>query len=305
MTNISSITALVPAYQSAEFIERTLDSLAQQTYDNFNVIISVDLCDDNTFEVCSQYCLKDARFSVFQQNERLKYVGNCNFLLDHTDADYVLFAFHDDILDSSYIEKLSLILDNNSEMIMAFSDVSLTTLEGESEYWEYTELENIKDRVKRGLTMLSRKALWSVPNRGIFRLDRARKIQGLKTHAAGEFSTDWPWLFHMSLLGQFQRVPEILCYKFFQKGSLSRSWAFSQEQWYEVTLACLREIKISPLSILEKTHLASYVLLLLVRIRLNVWRKVLASLIKSSRKALAPIIGRKALASYIKKYIIK
>lgn len=169
MNNQSRVTALVPAYQSAEFIEKTLDSLALQTYDNFNVIISVDLCDDDTFEVCTQYCLKDARFSVFKQNERLDYVGNCNFLLAQANADYVLLAFHDDILDPSYIEKLSIVLDNNSEIIMAYSDVSVTTIEGESECLEYSELDNIKDSVKRGLMMLSRKGRWSVPNRGVFR----------------------------------------------------------------------------------------------------------------------------------------
>lgn len=50
MSNRNKVTALVPVYQSAEFIQKTLDSLSAQTRDNFNVIVSVDLCDDE-FEI--------------------------------------------------------------------------------------------------------------------------------------------------------------------------------------------------------------------------------------------------------------
>ena len=83
-----------------------------------------------------------------------------------------------------------------------------------------------------------------------------RKIQGLKTHGAGEFSADRPWLLHMSLLGEFARVPETLCFKYYKPESLSRNWEFSPRQQYQVAVACLREIKISELSVLEKLRLA-------------------------------------------------
>ena len=33
----------------------------------------------------------------------------------------------------------------------------------------------------------------------------------------GEYSADLPWLLHMSLLGEFVRVPEVLCYKFYEE----------------------------------------------------------------------------------------
>ena len=137
---------------------------------------------------------------------RLGYVGNCNFLLDHASADYVLLAFHDDLLEPVYVEKLCSALDTHPEAILSFADVLYTGVNGSQEHWVYTELEGIHNRVQRGLKILRRIGKWWVPNRGIFRLKEARKIQGLKTHDAGEFSVDWPWLFHMSLLGEFVRV---------------------------------------------------------------------------------------------------
>ena len=253
---ISSVAALLPAWQSADFIQDTLDSLSAQTYGNFEVIVSVDLCDDITYDICIAHSAKDPRFNVVRQYERLGYVGNCNFLLGQAKSDYALFAFHDDILAPQYVSRLAEVLDTRPEVVMSFSDVLLTNVDGTQEHWEFTALENIKSRAHRGARMLTPVPLWWVPNRGLFRLDNVRQINGLKTHGAGEFSADWPWLFHMSLLGEFARVPETLCFKYYKPGSLSRTWDFSTQQYCEVRAACLRELWNSNISTREKAGLA-------------------------------------------------
>ena len=248
----SAVAALVPAWQSAGFIQPTLDCLSAQTYSNFKVIVSVDLCDDDTYAVCLAHASLDPRFQVVRQERRLGYVGNCNFLLDQIDADYVLFAFHDDILAPTYIACLAELLDARPEVVLSFSDVHLTHADGRQEHWEYSQLEGVRERARRGLMVARGDDKWWVPKRGLFRLNDARRINGLKTHGAGEFWADWPWLFHMSLLGEFARVPQTLCYKFYQSGSLSRSWKYSKQQEFWVRVACMRELWTSELSIKEK-----------------------------------------------------
>ena len=256
MTKPKKVTALLPAYQAADFIQASLNSLSAQTHPDFNVLVSVDLCEDDTYEVCQRHAEKDARFQVIRQSQRLGYVGNCNFLLDQADADYALFAFHDDVLDSEYTTKLGAVLDRRPEVVMCYSDVLLTEADGTQEHWAYTELEGLGDPVERGVRMAVMAGFWWVPNRGLFRLQEARRIGGLKTHGAGEFSADWPWLFHMSLLGEFVRVPETLCFKYYKPGSVSRSWNFSDRQWYEVGASCMRELWNSGLSGDEKLRVA-------------------------------------------------
>lgn len=271
MTSRSKVTALVPAYQAAGFIQDTLDSLSAQTYPNFDVIVSVDLCEDETFRICEAHAFRDARFRVVRHDDRLGYVGNCNFLLGQALSDFVLFAFHDDVLAPEYVEKLSAVLERRPEVVMAYSDVLLTTVDGRQETWVYTALEGLVDRVQRGLKMMAMEGMWWVPNRGVFRLSEARRINGLKAHGAGEFSADWPWLFHMSLLGEFTRVPETLCFKYYKPGSLSRSWDFTFSQYFEVGAACMRELWNSALSTDEKLQVAVPLMngLVAMRERLN------------------------------------
>jgi glycosyltransferase involved in cell wall biosynthesis len=267
MQSRNKVTALVPAYQSAEFIQKTLDSLSLQTQDDFNIIISVDLCEDETYGICLQHASQDPRFQVIKQNERLGYVGNCNFLLDQTDSEYVLFAFHDDILEGSYVEKLCEVLDKKPNVIMAFSDILLTPYEGKTTTIKYRVLNGIKSNVMRGMIMLSQKGNWWIPNRGVFRLEKIKGINGYKRHSSGEYSCDWPWLFHMSLLGQFHAIPESLCHKFYKKNSLSRLWGSTPKQWHDVSVSCLRELWASPILLYKKVFLS---LPLLIKV-LKLW----------------------------------
>lgn len=256
LSSNTRVAALVPAWHAADFIQPTLDCLSAQTHGNLQIIISVDQCDDATASICEAHARKDNRFRVVAQPKRLGYVGNCNYLLGQADADYVLFAFHDDILAPEYVADLAAVLDQRPEVVLAYSDVHLTHADGLQEHWVLTELEGVTDKLRRATIMMQGGCRWYVPNRGVFRLEPARRINGLKTHGAGDFSSDWPWLFHMSLLGEFARIPKTLCHKYYKIGSLSRRWDYSARQLYEVRAAMMREIWISDLSTEEKLALA-------------------------------------------------
>jgi hypothetical protein len=58
------------------------------------------------------------------------------------------------------------------------------------------------------------------------------------------------------LLGEFVRTPQTLCFKFYKPGSLSRTWAFSPHQHFELGASILRELWTSDLTSREKLALA-------------------------------------------------
>lgn len=61
------ISIIVPVYNSAEFLENTLNSLRVQTYQNIEVIIVDDGSKDNTPEIVKKFALMDKRFKVIRQ----------------------------------------------------------------------------------------------------------------------------------------------------------------------------------------------------------------------------------------------
>lgn len=262
-----TVSILVPAYQAVDFIQATLDSISAQTFESFEVIVSVDVSNDGTYEACLAHASRDDRYRVIKQERRMGYVGNCNALLRQAAGEFALFAFHDDVFSVDYVEKLTAALRSAPGAAMSYSDLELTQTDGKIEHHVFPGFEPTASRVERGLRMLSRPKGWWVPNRGMFKMKAARQARGLKTHAAGEFSTDWPWLFHLSLIGDFVRVPETLCFKFYKVGSLSRTWKFTKRQWFEASVSCMREIWSSELTSEEKLTLALPLLIWLHRNR--------------------------------------
>lgn len=234
------VVACMPVWNAEPFIVETLESVAAQTYPNLEVLISDDASTDGTAAICERFAAGDARFRVVRQPTRRGWVGNANFLLDAARGDYFFFAFHDDPLCPTYVERLVKALEDQPAAVLAFSDV----FSGEA-VARYTELDGVVDRVQRSRRIIRKRGLWWIPNRGLFRADAARRVGGMRRHLAGEYKADWPWLLHLALLGEFVRVPEPLIRKVWSDASLSAQWKRRLTLWRStaVVLACAREVR--------------------------------------------------------------
>jgi glycosyltransferase involved in cell wall biosynthesis len=231
------VVALVPTWKASAFIATTLDALAAQTYPNLEILISDDASPDATADLSERYAARDARFRVIRQPRNLGWTGNVNALLREARGDYLVFAFQDDLFAPAYIERCVAALEEKPQAILAFTDITLANQDGSVEHLTFTALDGVTGRLQRARLVARLPAVWWIPNRGVFRAHAASEIGGLHRHRAGEFSADWPWLLHMSLLGEFVRVPELLCTKIFQPGSLSQTWSYSRRAWIAVALS--------------------------------------------------------------------
>ena len=233
------VVALVPAWKASAFIVATLDALAAQTYPNLEILISDDASPDDTAALCERFAARDARFRVIRQPRNLGWTKNVNALLREARGDYLAFAFHDDLLEPRYFERCVAALEANPGAILAFTDITLVQPDGRRDHVSYAAQEGVVERLQRARLMARRQNEWWVPNRGVFHASAAQAIGGLRSHLAGEFSADWPWLLHMSLLGEFVRVPESLCTKILQPQSLSRRWHSGARSHSAVALSAM------------------------------------------------------------------
>ena len=87
---------VIPTYNRANVIGRTLDSVLAQTYQDWECLIVDDFSTDNTKDVVEEYCNKDSRF-YFIINEKKKGAnGARNTGIEHAKGDYVSFLDSDD-----------------------------------------------------------------------------------------------------------------------------------------------------------------------------------------------------------------
>ncbi|HEU5143747.1 MAG TPA: glycosyltransferase [Dermatophilaceae bacterium] len=218
------VSALVPTYNGAAFIQRTLDSLAAQTWPRLEIVIADDCSTDETLAVVRRFAADRDNVTVIERTSNLGWLRNTNDLMSRAGGELMFFAFHDDVVDPPYVEKLAGALRERPSAVLAFSDLELVDVEGHRTVRRFTELETRATTLERGFAMAHRPDNWWVPNRGLFRAEAYRRVGGLHPNQAGEYSADWPWLLHLALLGDLVRVPEVLCHKYYKPGSLSKQW---------------------------------------------------------------------------------
>ena len=58
------VSIIMPCYNSGKFIEKSIDSVLDQTYEKFELIIIDDNSNDNSKTIINEYKLKDSRIKV-------------------------------------------------------------------------------------------------------------------------------------------------------------------------------------------------------------------------------------------------
>jgi glycosyltransferase involved in cell wall biosynthesis len=254
---LPKVSAIVPCYNSMSFLQKTLDCLTAQSWLNMEIIIGDDCSTDNTLEVIRRFAKTHPNTRVIERKENLGWLKNSNDLMAEATGDFVFFAFHDDLIGPTYVEKLAEALIANPAAILAYSDLRVFQPDMSEETLSNTAICGQHGTLYRAFTILRFQSWW-VPNRGLFRRQAFHEIGGIKPNLQGEFSADWTWLLHMSLLGEFVRVPEVLCNKFLKSTSLSLSWQHSAEQLEALRLAGISEIRGSKISAFQKLVLLTY-----------------------------------------------
>lgn len=104
------VSVLIPTYNYARYLGESIESVLNQTYGDFELIIIDDQSKDNTDEVVAPY-LKDPRVTYHKNPVNLGLVGNFNRSLELANGDYIKFLLADDKLDQTILAKFVSVLD--------------------------------------------------------------------------------------------------------------------------------------------------------------------------------------------------
>ncbi|CAM3670775.1 glycosyltransferase family 2 protein [Flavobacterium chungbukense] len=115
------ISIIIPTYNRANLIIETLNSIAQQTYKNWECIIIDDGSTDNTEELLAAYLASDNRFQYYKRpKERLKGPNSCrNYGFELSKGDYIKWFDSDDILLPKALETISNNFLNHPDLIVS------------------------------------------------------------------------------------------------------------------------------------------------------------------------------------------
>lgn len=96
---------IIPAYNAEKFIRATLDSITNQTYKNWELIVVDDCSTDNSFVILQDYAVANNNIKVFQLPANTGSAQQpIKEALSRVLGEYVIMMGHDDELSSNYLE---------------------------------------------------------------------------------------------------------------------------------------------------------------------------------------------------------
>lgn len=105
MNETPLISIIVAAYNAQSYIDECLQSIEEQTYTNFEVIIVDDGSDDGTVQCAGKFAEKDQRFHVIR-NDHVNAGHARNTGIREASGEYLAFIDADDRLHDDYLEVL-------------------------------------------------------------------------------------------------------------------------------------------------------------------------------------------------------
>ena len=102
---MAEVSIITPAYNAENFLPETIDSVLNQTFRDWELIVVDDCSTDRTFEIASAYAEKDPRVRVVRNEVNAGVAATRNHGLDVATGDYIAFVDSDDLWLPEKLEK--------------------------------------------------------------------------------------------------------------------------------------------------------------------------------------------------------
>lgn len=108
------VSVIMPVYNAEEFIAKAIESILNQTYTNFELVMIIDCPTDGTLNIINQYSDKRIRIIYNKCNSGIAYSRNRG--LSVSQGKYVALMDDDDISLRNRLEKQVYFLEENSDI---------------------------------------------------------------------------------------------------------------------------------------------------------------------------------------------
>lgn len=183
------VTVLMPVYNSGKYIKDAIDSLLNQTDDNWKLICIDDGSTDNSIEIINSYIRKDSRISLLCQENSGPAVARAK-AIKITDTEYVSILDSDDAYCHNYIE---LMLKRAEE-----TDADSIVPDVEFGYGNTKKLPNIFIQhnlspdmiINNGVEAFAMTIPWQLHGWQMIKTDLAKKYYTIENASYSKFNSD-------------------------------------------------------------------------------------------------------------------
>jgi len=142
------ISIIVPVYNAGKFLDRCIDSILNQTYENIEVILVNDGSTDNSGKLCEMYAHKDHRVKVIHQENSGPSIAR-NIGLEKANGTYIQFVDADDYIDEKMTETLVNEINKNADIVICAYKIVSKKIDGKLDFvysnsYRYPQMNKIE-----------------------------------------------------------------------------------------------------------------------------------------------------------------
>jgi glycosyltransferase involved in cell wall biosynthesis len=113
----SRVSIGMPVFNGEKYLRESIGSIIDQTYQNFELIISDNASTDRTQEICLEYARKDNRIRYYRNDKNLGGPRNYNRVFELSSTEYFKWAAYDDVLAPEFLRKCVNVLDKDPSIV--------------------------------------------------------------------------------------------------------------------------------------------------------------------------------------------
>lgn len=115
----------LPVYNGENFLKKALSSILDQTFADFELIISDNASKDGTNEICEYFKNKDSRIKYYRNEENMGAAWNFNKVFQVAKGKYFKWAAHDDLLAPDFLVRCVDVLDRDSSVVLCQTEIQV------------------------------------------------------------------------------------------------------------------------------------------------------------------------------------
>jgi glycosyltransferase involved in cell wall biosynthesis len=143
------VTVAIPSYNHAKYISQTIQSILDQTFQDFEILIIDDVSTDNSIEIIKSF--NDPRIRIISLAENQGVCAVSNICIQNANSKYIALIASDDIMEKTKLEKQVRFLEENPNFGAVFSGMTIIDENGkinEKKTRKYTKVFEKENRCR-------------------------------------------------------------------------------------------------------------------------------------------------------------
>jgi glycosyltransferase involved in cell wall biosynthesis len=212
------VTVGVPVFNGEHYLTEAVQSICEQTFEDFEVIISDNASTDRTAQICRELASQDARIRYVRQPRNIGVVRNFDFVARAANGKFLKWASANDCCARTMLAKCVDVLRREDDAVLCYGRTCLIDGRGNEIglYENDLSVQQVRPS-ERFIEVRSRMTMNNAQN-GLIRVKPLRQTRLGRLYPDGDLIL----MAELALRGTFRLLPDVLLYRRIDEGAASR-----------------------------------------------------------------------------------